>query len=190
MSEPLSPPRRGGPMCPPRGRHAGRPLQRWLAGTALLLCTACSGGEAVQTTPAPAGRGGPQAAAVPVTVAEVVRKAIPLEIQGIGTVIAATTVAVRSQITGEMTSVSFKEGEDVKEGQVLVTLDKRPLEAALQQAQATLARDEAQAANAKSQASRYRDLQQRGIATREQVDTSTTQAAALDATVAADRAAV
>ena len=73
---------------------------------------------------------------------------------------------------------------------MLVTLDKRPLDAALQQSQAALARDEAQVRNARAQAVRYTDLQQRGIATKEQVDTITTQAAALEATVNADRAAV
>lgn len=151
----------------------------------------CSGGEAVQTTPPPSGRGGgAQNAPVPVTVATAVEKAMPIVIQGIGTVIAASTVSVRAQITGEMTSVNFREGEDVEKGQVLVTLDKRPFEAALQQAQATLEKDTAQAANARSQAARYQDLLQRGIATREQVDTMRTQAAALDATVAADRANV
>jgi len=97
---------------------------------------------------------------------------------------------VRAQITGEMTSVNFKEGEDVEQGQVLVTLDKRPLEAALQLAQAILDRDLAQAANARAQARRYEDLANRGIATREQVDTSRAQAAALDATVTADKANV
>jgi len=105
-------------------------------------------------------------------------------------VIAASTVSVRAQITGEMTSVNFKEGEDVEKDQVLATLDKRPFEAVLHQAQATLEKDMAQAANARSQAARYQDLLQRGIATREQVDTMRTQAAALDATVAADRASV
>jgi membrane fusion protein, multidrug efflux system len=156
------------------------------------IAAACSGGEAVQQTPAPnvgGGRGG-QGGAVPVTIGRVEQKSVPIEIQGIGTVIAASTVAVRAQITGEMTSVNFKEGEEVTQGQVLVTLDKRPLEAALRQAEATLARDVAQANNAKASAARYRDLQQRGIATREQVDQITTQATALDATVAADRAAL
>jgi membrane fusion protein, multidrug efflux system len=160
---------------------------------AALAAGACSGGEAVQQTPPSGGRGGRGGAAnqaVPVTVAQVEQKSVPLEIDAIGTVIAATTVAVRAQITGEMTSVHFKEGEDVTQGQKLVELDRRPLEAALQQAQATLDRDLAQATNARAQATRYRDLQQRGIATKEQVDQITTQAAALDATVAADRAAV
>lgn len=115
---------------------------------------------------------------------------MPIAIHGIGTVIAASTVSVRAQITGEMTSVNFKEGEDVEKGQVLVTLDKRPFEAVLQQAQATLEKDTAQAANARAQSARYQDLLERGIATREQVDTMRTQAAALEATVAADRANV
>src|ERR671918_312264 len=70
---------------------------------------------------------------------------------------AFSTVSVRAQITGELTSVTFKEGDDVRQGQALFTLDRRPLEAALQQAEAVLARDVAQAANAKSQAARYQD---------------------------------
>jgi multidrug efflux system membrane fusion protein len=158
---------------------------------AAMLSSACSGGEAVSTTPQPSGgRGAGAGGAVPVTVGTAVQKPMPIAIQGIGTVIAASTVAVRAQITGEMTSVNFKEGEDVEKGQVLVTLDKRPLEAVLQQAEATLAKDVAQAENARAQATRYQDLLQRGIATREQVDTVRTQAAALEATVAADRAAI
>jgi membrane fusion protein, multidrug efflux system len=166
-----------------------------VAMAAAIAATACSGGEAVQSTPSSGrGGGGPggggQSAPVPVTIAKAVQKPMPIAIQGIGTVIAASTVSVHAQITGEMTSVNFKEGEDVEQGQVLVTLDKRPFEAALQQAQATLDRDTAQAANARSQAARYQDLLQRGIATAEQVDTMRTQAAALDATVAADRANV
>src|SRR5919197_4048021 len=156
---------------------------------AAVIAGACSG-EAVQSTPPFGGRGAQQNAAVPVTTAPVLQKPMPVEVEGIGTVIAASTVRVRAQITGELTSVNFREGEEVTQGQVLVTLDKRPLEAALAQAQATLARDVAQAANAKAQAARYQDLLKRGIATREQVDTMTTQAAALEATVGADRAAV
>ena len=166
-----------------------------------VATTACSGGEAKApssgsgSNAAGAGRGnaagrGGLNAPVPVTITPVVQKSVPLEILGIGTVIAATTVAVRAQITGEMTSVHFKEGEDVTQGEVLVELDKRPLQAALAQAEATLQRDIAQANNAKASAARYRDLQQRGIATREQVDQITSQAAAMEATVNADTAVI
>ena len=155
-----------------------------------MAFVACSGGEASNTTQGRGGgRGGPPAA-VPVTVASVVQKAMPIEIRVIGSAEANSTVAVRGQITGLLTSVNFKEGDDVQKDQVLFELDRRPLEAALQQAQASLARDVAQLANAESQAKRYQDLAERGIATREQVDTTRTGAAALAATVEADRAAV
>ncbi|HMD35507.1 MAG TPA: efflux RND transporter periplasmic adaptor subunit [Vicinamibacterales bacterium] len=175
-----------------------RPVRSLLSliAVAAMASSACSGGEAAaEKTPAPpaggarGGRGG-GGGDVPVTVAAVTQKSVPVVIEGIGTVIAASTVSVRAQITGELTSVNFKEGEDVEKGQVLVTLDKRPLEASLHQTEATLQRDEAQLANAKSVASRYADLQQRGIATREQSETARTQAAALEATVAADKAAI
>jgi multidrug efflux system membrane fusion protein len=152
---------------------------------AATFTAACSGGEASPQQQ----QGGGQRSAVAVTVAPVVRKAMPLEIRVIGKAVAAT-VAVHARITGELTSVNFNEGDDVKAGQVLFTLDRRPLEAALQRAQADLERDLAQATNAKAQATRYQDLAQRGIATREQVDQITTDAAALEATVGADRAAV
>jgi multidrug efflux system membrane fusion protein len=114
---------------------------------------------------------------------------MPLEVRVIGAVEASSNVAVHAQITGELTSVHFTEGDDVKSGDVLFTFDRRPLEAALKQAEANLARDLAQAENAAAQARRYADLAQRGIATREQVDTSNANAAALQATVGADRAA-
>ena len=153
-----------------------------------LAAAACSGGEAVSTTPPAGGRGGGQGAAVPVTATVAQQKSVPLDVTAIGTVIAASTVAVRSQITGELMQVLFKEGDEVQQGQVLFTLDKRPFEAALAQADAQLQKDAAQLANAKAQAVRYQDLAQRGIATREQVDQMTTQAAALEGTVAADRA--
>jgi multidrug efflux system membrane fusion protein len=115
---------------------------------------------------------------------------MPLELRVIGTVEPSSNVAVRAQLTGELTSVNFKEGDDVREGQVLFELDRRPLDAALKQAQANLQRDLAQAANAEAQAARAVELSERGIATREQVDTARANSDALQGTVAADRAAV
>src|SRR5262245_19392703 len=155
-----------------------------------ILAVACSGGEASNTSPPAGGGRGQQAGPVPVTVATVEQKAMPIEIRVIGSVEPYSTVAVRAQITGQLENVAFKEGDDVKEGQVLFSLDRRPLEAALQQTQANLNRDLAQASNAEAQSKRYQDLADRGIATREQVDTSRTGATALSATVEADRAAV
>jgi multidrug efflux system membrane fusion protein len=172
-------------------RIPGRPLLFVILTVASFGAAACSRGEAEAQRPAQAtGRGGGQNPPVPVAIAQTVDKPMPLDVEAIGTVIAASTVAVHAQITGELTSVNFKEGDDVTEGQVLFTLDKRPYEAALLQAEAQLQKDQAQAVNARAQATRYRDLLQRGIATHEQVDQMTTQAAALDATVESDRAAI
>lgn len=137
-----------------------------------------------------AASGGGGAAPVPVTTAVVVQKPMPIEIRVIGSAEAYSTVAIRSQITGQLVSVKFREGDEVERGQVLFELDRRPLEAALQQAQANLQRDLAQAANAAVQSKRLQELVERGIAPREQADTSRTAVAALNATVEADKAAV
>jgi multidrug efflux system membrane fusion protein len=160
---------------------------------ALIFTAACSmGGERDSTSQQQASNsrvaGGGQA--VPVTVGQVVQKPVPLELPVIGTVEPSSSVSIRAQVTGELTSVTFREGDDVREGQLLFSLDRRPLEAALKQAEANLQRDSAQAANARAQATRVAELAQRGIATREQVETSAASASALDATVDADRAAV
>ena len=133
-----------------------------------------------------AGGGAP----VPVTVATVARKSMPVEIRVIGSAEAYSTVAIRSQTTGQLIEVNFAEGDEVKQGQVLFQLDRRPLEAALQQAQANLERDLAQAKNAEVQATRFAQLVERGIAPREQAETARTTVSALSATVEADRAAV
>ena len=98
------------------------------------------------------------APAVPVAVGTVVRKAMPLDTAVVGTVEAYSTVSVRAQITGELTQVKFQQGDDVTEGQELFVLDRRPLEGILQQAQATLERDTAEAANAKAIMGRYEEL--------------------------------
>jgi multidrug efflux system membrane fusion protein len=159
--------------------------------TLLLALTAvsCTAGGASQPAPGGGGRGRGEAT-VPVTVASVVQKSMPIEIRVIGSVEAYSVVSVHAQVTGQLTAVNFKEGDDIAKDQVLFTLDRRPLEATLMQAQANLQRDIAQAANARVVAQRYADLAGSGIATTEQVETSRTSAAALEATVEADRAAV
>ena len=151
---------------------------------AALAAGACAKGEAQPQQQAAAPP------AVPVTVGTAVRKAMPLDASVVGTVEAYSTVSVRAQITGELTAVNFQQGDDVTAGQELFTLDRRPLEGALQQAQATLERDTAQAANAKAIMQRYDQLVERGIVAREQRDNARTSVAALEATLASDRAAV
>ena len=112
-------------------------------GLALLLSslalTGCTLGHADSGAPQAGGRGAGDGQAVPITVGRVVQKPVPLQLQVIGTVEPSSTVAIRAQITSELTSVTFKEGDDVREGQLLFTFDQRPLEAALKQAEANLA---------------------------------------------------
>jgi multidrug efflux system membrane fusion protein len=127
---------------------------------------------------------------VPVTTAVAETKTIPNEVRAIGNVKPRETVAVRALVTGELNRVAFKGGEDVRKGELLFTIDPRPYEAALQQARANVARDEAQLKNAESQASRYADLVKKDYVTREEYEKYTTAADALAATVAADRAEV
>src|SRR5687767_2011993 len=158
----------------------------------LFVCAGCAGedGAASAAGNGRGGRGGAGGPAVPVAVGTVVQKAMPIEISVIGAAEPFSSVAIRAQTTGQLTSVNFTEGDDVQQGQVLFTLDRRPLEAALREAQANLDRDVARAENAATQSQRYQDLAKRGIATREQVDTSRADMTALNATVAADRAAL
>jgi multidrug efflux system membrane fusion protein len=160
-----------------------------LAIAAASILAGCSRDEAPATQTSGARTAG-QPAAVPVAVARVEQRTVPLELRAIGSAQAYSVVSIHSQITGELISVNFKEGEDVQKGQVLFTLDRRPLEAALQTAEGVLERDVAQAANAATSAQRYQDLLSRGIATKQQVDESVTTAAALAATIDADRGAV
>jgi multidrug efflux system membrane fusion protein len=155
---------------------------------ATLAFASCSESQARQEPQQAVTPQGPPA--VPILAAAAVRKPMPLEANVIGTVEPFSTVAVRAQITGELTTVNFKQGDDVMAGQELFQLDRRPLEAALQQATANLARDTAQAANAKAIAERYDQLVERGIVSREQRDTARASLAALEGTLAADRAAV
>jgi multidrug efflux system membrane fusion protein len=97
---------------------------------------------------------------------------------------------VKSQVDAVIKQVHFAEGQDVRAGDLLFTLDARPFEAMLQQAEANLARDEAQAKNARAQAQRNKGLFDSGIISKDQYDTFQTSADALDAGVRADKAAV
>jgi len=158
-----------------------------LAALVLSASAACTADSTAADAAEGRGSGPP---AVPVTTASVIQKAMPIEIQVIGAVEPYATVGIRSQTTGQLLVVNFREGDIVQQGQVLFELDRRPLEAALEQAQANLARDTAQAANAEVQATRFQQLVDRGISPREQADTAKTSVVALNATVEADRAAV
>lgn len=127
---------------------------------------------------------------VPVTVGTVERRSVPFELAATGTVEPLQTVAVQPQVSGPIVRIPFKEGDDVRKGQVLFQLDPRPFQAALEQAQALLQRDRAQAANAAEEAKRYSALAEKDYVTAQQYDAARTSAAASTATLGASQAAV
>jgi len=134
--------------------------------------------------------GKPASTAIPVVVSTVIQKAVPVQIRAIGNVQACSTVTVKAKVGGELTRVHFTEGQDVRKGDLLFTIDPRPHEAALKQAEANLQRDTAQAKHAREDALRYESLIQKGVVPQQQYDKFRTDADALEATVIADRAAV
>ena len=127
---------------------------------------------------------------IPVTVAVAEQKDVPTQLRAIGTVQPLSTVAIKALVSGQLTRVWFREGEDVRRGQMLFTIDPRPYQSALTQAQANLARDQAQLRNSEADAARYADLVKKDYVTKEEYDRITSGAEAARAVVAADRANV
>jgi multidrug efflux system membrane fusion protein len=134
------------------------------------------------------GAGG--ASRVPVTVARAEQRPVPYEIASTGTVEPRQTVSVQSQVTGVLLRVAFREGDDVAAGQILFEIDPRPFQAALDQAEAMLARDQAQAHNAALDAERYAELVKQDYVTKSDYEAKRAAAEALQADVRADSAAV
>jgi multidrug efflux system membrane fusion protein len=190
-------------------------MTAWAPLAALVLALALGGcSDRASGTPAKTAAPPP----VPVTAAEATEKPVPLDITAIGNVQAFTMVGVKSQVGGQVVQVHFTEGRDVRKGDLLFTIDPRPFEAAVRQAEATvgrdmaqlrqaeaaltqrqaeiqqalanLARDTAQLENARAQERRYRELVEKELIAREQYENFRTQMSAMEATVGADRAAV
>jgi multidrug efflux system membrane fusion protein len=127
--------------------------------------------------------------AVPVSVAKTVKKTVPIELSAISTGEAYSTVSIKGQVNAVLKEVHFKPGDFVKKGDLLFTLDARPFQASLAQAQANLDRDKAQADLTVVQAERYKKLYDQGIAPKEQYDQMQANAAAQQGSVHADEAA-
>lgn len=184
----------------------------------LIALAAVAAGCSDRATGAPKGAGAPAPPAVPVGVATAEQKVVPVQVSAVGNVQAVTMVGVKSQVAGQVMQVHFAEGREVKRGDLLFTIDPRPFEATLQQAQANvgkdvaqlkqmeaalaqrqaeitqaqanLERDQAQWEMARTQESRYKDLAEKELVAREQYDQVRTTLAASSATVQADRAAL
>jgi multidrug efflux system membrane fusion protein len=157
-----------------------RVLAALVLASGLAACSRDPGSEGRDAPPPP----------VPVTVAIVERKPVPLQVRAIGTVQASNSVTVRARVGGILDQVRFKEGETVTEGQVLFVLDRRPLEAALRESEARLAEIAAEYENARRDAARYAELARRGLIAEQQHDQARTRAATLAASVRAQRAVV
>jgi multidrug efflux system membrane fusion protein len=132
----------------------------------------------------------PKEETVPVTVGKVEQRDVPISVSAIGSVQPLSIVAVKALVNGQLERVWFREGEDVARGQRLFTIDPRPYQAALSEAQANLARDEASLRNAEAQARRYVELIKKDYVTHEEYDRITSSAEASGAVVAADRATI
>lgn len=155
-------------------------MPRWTALLVVVL-TACGGSlDSSRTQPPP----------VPVGVTRVEQRDVPLDVRAIGNVEAFSTVSVKSQVEGQLAEVRFKEGDEVKVGDLLFVIDPAPFQAALDQAQANLARATAEAKNAEVQAARFAALARSGIVSKDEHDRVATQAASMGAAVDAARAAV
>lgn len=131
-----------------------------------------------------------QAPVVPVRTATVAKISAPVTIVANGVVEPVQTVAIQAQVGGTLDEVAFHEGDDVQAGQLLFRIDPRPFEAALRQAEAALARDEAQAQNAQRDADRYKALVEKDYVTKSQADQAAAAATAAQATTQSSRAAV
>ncbi len=127
---------------------------------------------------------------MPVLTARVEQKPMPVTLPAVGTVEAIASVQIRAQVTGQLSAIHFAEGQEVQKGQPLFSLDARPFQAALRQAEAVLARDTATLQNAQAQLARSQSLVERGLVTRDQYETQRAAVASLTATVAADAAAI
>jgi membrane fusion protein, multidrug efflux system len=143
-----------------------------------ITCSSCSKGKPVPPR------------TVPVVTGRADQRNIPLQLKVIGNVEAYNTVTIKPLVGGEVEGVYFREGQDVKKGDLLFKIDPRPYIAALKQAEAALARDLAQAKNAEEQAKRYAVLVQKEYVSKDQYDQLRANADALAAAVEADRANV
>jgi membrane fusion protein, multidrug efflux system len=169
-------------------------LAFWSVGAACLLSLGCSS----QSAPPPS------MPAVPVTVATAVQKDVPIQSRPIGNVESYASITIKAQVAGELVRIHFSEGQDVKKGELLFEIDRRPYEQALhqaeanlnrdlaqqKQAEANLGRDLAQADNARAQAARYAKLTAEGVISKEQNDTMRTTARSADESTHADQAAI
>jgi multidrug efflux system membrane fusion protein len=123
-------------------------------------------------------------------VATAQQKSVPVQLRAIGTVQPSESVTVRSRVNGTLLKIHFKEGQDVREGDLLFTIDDRQIQAEVRQAEANLGKSTAELDNARREAKRYEELVRKGFVAQSQYDQLQTRVRSLEATVNADRALV
>lgn len=188
------------PLGPPRPQETNKAPQRgtqprkrrwvWIV---LLIMVAIAGivwYRSRQKTEAAAQARSAQPAAISVAVAAVQKRDIPYYITGLGSVLAFNTVTVKTRVDGQIMKVNFREGQFVKQGDVLVEIDPRPFQVALEQAQGQLAKDVASQNDAKIDLNRYTQLWQEGVIARQQLDTQQATVGQFDGAIQADKAAI
>ena len=156
-------------------------------GLALAICAVLAG---CSSQPAKSAKASAPLPAVPVGVATVKQADFDVYLNGLGTVTAYYTVSLKTRIDGQIMQVNFREGQDVKEGDLLIVIDPRPYQVALDQAKANLAKDEAQLTNAKAQYERNRVLYEQGVIAKQDLDTLQASFGTYQATIDADKAAI
>jgi multidrug efflux system membrane fusion protein len=163
-----------------RTSRAYRPAKSAAVILLAIFAAGCAKEQAAPTTRPP----------TPVNVGKVTQKTMPVQLTAVGNVESITSVQIRAQVAGVVQEVRFNEGDFVKKGQVLLTIDPRPYQVALDQSQATLARDKATAINNRAQAERYRKLLADGVVPASEVDSYTSAADSSDAVLKSDQAAI
>jgi membrane fusion protein, multidrug efflux system len=175
-----------------------KPLPYFLAVRALMCacialalsgCGSTSADSKQRGSGGKGGRGGGQMI-IPVAVAKAEIRDLPILLSGLGSVEAYNTVAVKSRIDGQLVKVNFREGQEVKQGDLLAEIDPRPYEVQLSQAQATLFKDQAALKDARLNLERFQQLYKDGVISKQQFDTQGSLEAQLDGAVRADQAQV
>lgn len=157
-------------------------------GVTLAICALLAGCSSSRQAKG-AKAGGPLPA-VPVGVATVKKGGFDVYLTGLGSVQAFNTVSLKTRIDGQIMQVNFREGQDVKTGDLLILIDPRPYQVALAQAEATLQKDEAQLTNAKAQYERNKVLYEQGVIAKQDLDTLQASFGTYEGTIASDKAAI
>lgn len=169
-----------------------RPGKRKIAaflgyGVTLAICAVLAG---CGSRPSKSAKAGGPPPAVPVGVATVKSGDFDVYLTGLGSVQAFNTVSLKTRIDGQIMQVNFQEGQDVKQGDLLILIDPRPYQVALAQAQANLEKDEAQLTNAKAQYERNKVLYEQGVIAKQDLDTMEASFGTYEGTIASDKAAI